>query len=623
MASTFEESSFELGLFSKAAYDVDGDMLGCVRYPSNDFDNIFKVGRALGIITVTFSTITFVIIGIALFFKPKLTPVLWSLIRLLPVCGTLSQIFTFMILGSGQCDEEGCNLSGAGAAAVINVFVLSTLSVMTNLVPPPTKPWFVYWSHDVFTANRETVVRDDEGYGEFVPINEAARLQPHNVSQTTAIDMLGMEDIDFKDGELPAPSVSDESVHTNTSIHESLASSAELRQRKGFQLISFTMIFLAWVISLVGVRRCTFLLIGPIGGGQSDYSGIGLYSRAAYNGDDMIGCLAFPDSASDFDTSFQTARVFGAFTAVLMTAVLLLSLVQLFTHVGSEKAWYITRALLPSAVICQLLVFLAYRTDMCTSSPEFVECIPGGAGIMVIINVLIMVGLSIFTLLMPPPSTPIFAAYRVHKNEVHEGISTTSSLAVASGEARLTAGNFKAASLFTLQEEVFSGEDTDLDSQEDYEQREDIVKITPLAKTVGEPEEMITISMEFTHDQKRTIKTITHPDGSQTVTTTIEELSEGSDFDDDQPQRDADERPNLLPLAKDYLESVPESEDEQSSTPQSRMDSRPDSPDSLMIGVEDQPNAIQSVRDMVRNFEASKKKEASPTNNHGVLNAMD
>jgi hypothetical protein len=644
-ATTFGDRSVGLGLFSKAVYDIDGDLLGCVRYINNDFDYMFKIGRALGIITVTFSTFTFVIVGITLFFKPKLSSVLWSLVRLLPVCATLSQIFTFMVLGSEQCEEEGCTLSGAGVAAVLNVFVLSTLSVMANLVSPPTNPWFIWWSYNAFAASRETLVRCDERYGEFVPSDEAAK---HNVPSRTAIDMLEMEDVTLQDEELPAPSVSEDSVHTTTSIHESLASSTELQKRKGVQLITFTMIFLSWVISLVGVNRCTFLLVGPIGGGPSDYSGIGLYTRASYNVDDMIGCLAYPDSVSvDFDATFQAARAFGAITALLMTIVLLLCLVQLFTHVGSGKAWYVTRALLPSAVICQILVFLAYRTDMCTSSPEFIECIPGGAGIIVIINVILMAGLSIFAFVMPPPSSSIFAIYREHMNdEAHGGCSTTSSLAMMSGEARVTASSSKAASLFTLQEEELgSGEDTESDSLEDYDPIEKIVKIAPIARTfgdvkiapiaraIGEPEETITISMEFTNDEKKTIKTITYPDGSKTVTTTIEELFEESESEfDDQP--DFDESPtnfdrnevglgnetrHYLPLSKIGLESVQESEEERISPPLSREGPHISPVSSPTSEVEEESNAPRSVKERIRRLEAARKEEASPKEKDGAL----
>jgi hypothetical protein len=645
--TTFGNRSVGLGLFSKAVYDIDGDLLGCVRYINNDFDYMFKIGRALCIITLTFSTFTFVIVGITLFFKPKLSSVLWSLVRFLPVAATLSQIFTFMVLGSKQCEEEGCNLSGAGVAAVLNVFILSTLSVMANLVSPPTNPWFIWWNYDVFDASRETLVRCDERYGEFVPSDEAAK---HNITSKTAIDMmLGMEDVNLQDEELPAPSVSEDSVHSVASVHESLASSTELQKRKGLQLITFIMIFLSWVISLVGVKRCTFLLVGPIGGGPADYSGIGLYTRASYNMDDMIGCLAYPDSVNDdFDTTFKAARAFGAITALLMTTVLLLCLVQLFTHVGSEKAWYATRALLPSALISQMLVFLAYRTDMCTSSPEFIECIPGGAGIIVIINIILMAGLTIFAWLTPPPSSPIFTVYRAHMNdEAHRGCSTTSSRAMVSEEARVTLTSSKTASLFTLEEEEHgSGEETESDSLEDYEPREKIVKIapiartfgdvniTPVARTIGEPEGTITISMEFTNDEKKTIKTTTYPDGSKTVTTTIEELFDESEseFDD---QSDFDESPtsfrrkkaelgdetrHYLPLSKAGLESVPESEDERFSPPLSREDSFHVPPLSTpKLEAEDEQNSPGSVKDRIRKLEAAREKEGSLQKKHGAL----
>jgi hypothetical protein len=42
------------------------------------------------------------------------------------------------------------------------------------------------------------------------------------------------------------------------------------------------------------------------------------------------------------------------------------------------------------------------------------------------------------------------------------------------------------------------------------------------------PASMITVSLEYSGSQKRIIKTVTHPDGSKTITTTVEELTDVS-----------------------------------------------------------------------------------------------
>jgi hypothetical protein len=43
------------------------------------------------------------------------------------------------------------------------------------------------------------------------------------------------------------------------------------------------------------------------------------------------------------------------------------------------------------------------------------------------------------------------------------------------------------------------------------------------------PASLITVSLEYSGTQKRIIKTVTHPDGSKTITTTIEELGSSTE----------------------------------------------------------------------------------------------
>jgi hypothetical protein len=44
---------------------------------------------------------------------------------------------------------------------------------------------------------------------------------------------------------------------------------------------------------------------------------------------------------------------------------------------------------------------------------------------------------------------------------------------------------------------------------------------------------MITVEVEYSGREKKTTKTLTHPDGSQTITTTIEELSDEEDTEEE------------------------------------------------------------------------------------------
>jgi hypothetical protein len=137
--------------------------------------------------------------------------------------------------------------------------------------------------------------------------------------------------------------------------------------------------------------------------------------------------------------------------------------------------------------------------------------------------------------------------------------------------------------------------------------------------------------MEFTNDEKKTIRTTTYPDGSKTVTTTIEELFEESEseFDDQADFGDSEaelgnETRHYLPLSKAGLESVPESEEERSSPPLSREDSCHVSPVSSPTSeAEDEPNhSPGSVKDRIRKLEAAREKEGSFKEKHGALHVI-
>lgn len=63
---------------------------------------------------------------------------------------------------------------------------------------------------------------------------------------------------------------------------------------------------------------------------------------------------------------------------------------------------------------------------------------------------------------------------------------------------------------------------------------ERIVRIQPLqASREQEEAALITVTVEYIGNEKKTVKTLTHPDGSQTITTTIEEIEDDDAYEND------------------------------------------------------------------------------------------
>lgn len=268
---------------------------------------------------------------------------------------------------------------------------------------------------------------------------------------------------------------------------------------------------------------------------MSSFTGIGLFKRSVYNSGKYLGCIEYPDKTKrDFDPVFLTSRVFAAVAAMLMTVVVILNVVQLFFNCAKEEIWIVIRLLLPCATLFQVLVFLVYKTETC-SYDDLIACVPGQLGIWVILNVVLMVILSILVLLMPPPPHPLFARFRA-TDETHKNDSAQiSSIASITRERNsiLDSSSLKMVKDGQRnQPEVFyPGDDEDgntaFESHEgDHDHNssppERIIRINPVPPP--QPAELITVAVEYNGNEKKIIKTLTHPDGSKTITTTIEEL---------------------------------------------------------------------------------------------------
>ena len=109
------EKSF--GLFSRPYYDeFDHSFLGCIRYSSEDTTTIdkdtkFHTGQAFGLITVFLLTASSIISsGIVLLDFLNLTsengrrwrPLLWRAAHYLSISAAVTQLFTFIALGSSE-----------------------------------------------------------------------------------------------------------------------------------------------------------------------------------------------------------------------------------------------------------------------------------------------------------------------------------------------------------------------------------------------------------------------------------------------------------------------------------------------------------------------------------------
>ena len=552
------EQNLEMGLFSRAVYDEDGDLLGCVSYTdhSADFiDNMFKVGRAFGIIAALCTSIVFLFTSVSILFLPKGCEILWSAARFYSSAGCIGQMFSFFVLNSSHCqsEEHSCKLSSVGKLAVFNILFMGALTIKLFLEPQPKKPWIcwyqdgmeegtlvaTYQSPSRDPRRKETLSTVDPFTAEFVASEEddTDRDMTNNDDNEEPMLEMELEGTDHRKNKGGACAVSVGSQGSRISVQESLTSKLGIQSLKSFRLVFTCLVAIAWIASVIGVQNCTFMLVGPSEGEKSDYSALGLFSRATYYKGELIGCLAYPDEAiSRFDQSFQSSRIFGTITAFLMTSVFTMSFTLLFVQIAKDEIWLVMRVLLPCATISQILVFFGYRTKTCTMT-DLIECRPGGAGIMVIINIFLMVTLSIVLILVPPPPSPVFRIFG--KNEVYprqseppnktksavNGISSTQTHSPTSPQFT---NSRRPRRLMTPIPESHSKELSG-GSESSFHSSTGPKK----AVRIAEETETISVKVEFSGNEKKTTKTVTHADGSRTITTTIEEIDEDSSGDYD------------------------------------------------------------------------------------------
>jgi hypothetical protein len=245
----------------------------------------------------------------------------------------------------------------------------------------------------------------------------------------------------------------------------------------------------------------------------------GLFSTPVYDSEQNIqGCIAYPSSV-ELGPSIKTARAFAILLLAFEVLIFLgLALVHFFVEYGAKTIYHIVRVLLPSAFCCQLLTFAAFASKFCSEILDPLDeeggtmpatCVPGGAGVVGIFNLVAIILMTTLMNMISPPENPVFQLYGTGNSDVRINNQRQRTPKTVSEPKKPPKKHHKPK----RQKEVES-----YSIREPQRPGRETVKTT----IVNGP------------GVRKTIKEITHPDGSQTITTTIEELQTSfDDFDDE------------------------------------------------------------------------------------------
>lgn len=513
----------DLGLLSRSFVDAGGEWLGCVKYGGGDDSAKAKAGRAFGILTVLCTSLSVSCMTTVVLWKPEYpSAVVWKIAHYCLMAAAVSQMLAFLALGSHRCTlggggGGGCTLTGVGILAVCNTMLLDLLCFVWFFLPLPSSACLSWWEHT------ETAVDANATTGQIQARTPSAKNGPTRDNQQPASRRMDT----VEEGE----SVNSTSSQGGSDTSERIDSIQDLT---GFRLTTVLLIVVVWIVSLFGVRRCTFLsVVGPADTGGLSLAGLGLYSQSVRSGSGaFLGCVAYPDRAvKAFDGPFRAARAFGAMTALLTTIMVASSVSQLFLERVVRESWYALRFMMPTATCTQLLAFAAFGTGACNLQGG-TGCRPGGTGIVVILNIFLMVTLSALVLLITPPRNPVFQILvQSHQEEKPTprcgssvGGRATADTAYHTDDVNCRLGPIE--------------EETDDDSGHDDTAASDSVRIETRASQLQRPKEKsngskdvasITVKMEYTATEKTTTKIVSHVDGTQTITVTTEEqLDDGA-----------------------------------------------------------------------------------------------
>ena len=552
-----------LGLFSTSIYDMDDNMLGCVAYGQGDaaMDGPLRAARAFGMMGTLSLSIALILVTLVQLFledspasrdagtgsvrnassktanailhlqRHRMT--LWSVATCLFFGAFLCELMTFVVFGKSICNAEDitCRTGAASILSIGNLLLLPVLPALMYAVPPVATPLFL-WNRNAAgklgqssrTANPHIPSLEEIDF-KF----EILSIQPSS-ALADSVYQGGPVDLDELDDERDNVVVM-EGIECVAKDHlNNPTRRTTVRQTWHQQIVQkyFAMgrhprtraivaigLCMSWVFTIVGVTGCTFMLVGVDGQDRDDLGGLGLFHRAFYKNDDLLGCIAYPPAGNtQFDGPFQVGRAFGIVTLVLLTTSLA-SFVVLHGFIKSSPRkniiWWITTQLtLPVALVSQLVTFASFETQSCTHS-ERMDCVPGRAGVFAVLSAILLLPLTVMIFFVPCPKAPLFRVRPTPPKLRSQKFVKSQAEAYKHLESQQ---KHKSDMEETMSPPISSPEPTGGSTEEGSDTDSSSIQQQPIScKTVVEE-----------GDGKRTIrKEVLHADGSTTITTTVEE----------------------------------------------------------------------------------------------------
>lgn len=564
------------GLFSRPYYDdYDDAFLGCIRYSSKDTtttekDTKFRTGQAFGLITVLLLTASSIISsGIVLInFFHRTTdhdirpwrPILWRVALYLSISAAITQLFTFIALGSTEkCyldnnnnnDDEfhsalgGCAISATAKLAIFNTVLLDGICLLWFFVTIPDTPllqvrlYVSTNSTDVNEVQQSLPDRQDSHRNNLVIVNHTEVDYYVEDTESLVPECTNTESNILDHHPLPIHESSSQDDNRATESSTSTMKSHLQLYHFQYQLITVLLNGIVWMVSILGVQRCTLVVAIEAANVDDNYddntanlqnqqqyrSGIGLYQMAIHDEEQhFLGCVAYPSHMihDTFDSTFRAARAFGAITTLVTSSTLMLSILLLFrTKSMSMIASLVTRMFLLLSIVLEASTFAIFRSEVCNTDGE-VSCQLGGTGKLIILNLLLMVVVSVLLHISPTPREPLLEMVPTYEN----GKNLKSFVSIVPKKTiKETLSNFRIDS----RKETRQSDINDMDD----EISTDCSGTIPLDKNLNDDNDLfvtsVVIQVEYSDTEKTTRKIITYQDGTQTIHTTIEEMYEEDD----------------------------------------------------------------------------------------------
>lgn len=163
------------------------------------------------------------------------------------------------------------------------------------------------------------------------------------------------------------------------------------------------------MLCVASLAQCTFVILVPDHQVTNEMTqGRGLFSEALYEEGDLRGCLSY-SADSSFKGAFTAARVFGVFSALLLSASLLLvtGMVCFLTRYHLRRfCLMVMRIFLPMAFLFNAFMFTVFSADECKI--DGIHCQPGSAGIVAAVNTIVIFIAAVLAIVVPGPQYAIF-----------------------------------------------------------------------------------------------------------------------------------------------------------------------------------------------------------------------